>query len=170
GVEHLAYAVTEPGRDVFDVLAGVITGVVKALRADKNMRWADPELSYSRPIRWLLALWGDHNVPVEISQLRSGRTTYTLRGDAEPLVQIDSADVLAPILAQRGIVLSTEERLAQIRSGAGELAASVGAAVDLDGEADLVGEIAGLVEAPHGILGNFDPDYLRLPEDILTTV
>ena len=170
GAEHLAYAVTEAGRDVFDVLAGVITGIVKSLRADKNMRWADPELAYSRPIRWLVALWGGHIVPVEISQLRSGRTTYALRGDAQPLVQIDSADVLAPILAQRGIVLSTGERLAQIRSGAGELAASVGGSVDLDGEAELVEEISGLVEAPHGILGNFDPDYLRLPEDILTTV
>src|SRR5699024_7208488 len=122
------------------------------------------------PLLWLGALWGGHSGPVESSQRRSGRTPYALRGDAQPLVQIDSADVLAPILAQRGIVLSTGERLAQIRSGAGELAASVDGTVDLDGEAELVEEISGLIEAPHGILGNFDPDYLRLPEDILTTV
>src|SRR5699024_8366189 len=113
------------------------------------MRWADPELAYSRPIRWLVALWGGHIVPVEIFQLRSGCTTYALRGDAQPLVQIDSAYVLAPILAQRGIVLITGERLAQIRSGAGEHAASVDGTVDLDGEAALVEEISGLVEAPH---------------------
>ncbi len=158
GAEHLAYSITEEGRDVFEVLASVITDVVKSLRADKNMRWSDPELSYSRPLRWLVALWGEHVVPVTISELGSGRTTYVLRGDAEPLVPVDSADHLVGLLAERGIVLSTGERLDQVRRGAAELAATVGGTVDLEGEADLVDEIAGLVESPHGILGNFDPD------------
>src|SRR5699024_1951627 len=49
GVEHVAYEVTESGRDVYTVAAEVIAGVIGDLRADKNMRWADPELAYSRP-------------------------------------------------------------------------------------------------------------------------
>ena len=48
---------------------------VTGLRAEKNMRWADPELSFSRPIRWLLALLGDAELPVTASALASGRAT-----------------------------------------------------------------------------------------------
>src|SRR5690625_3285442 len=170
GVEHLAHSVTEAGRDVFEVLVEVVGAVVRALRAHKNMRWADPELSYSRPIRWLVALWGEHVVDVEISQLRSGRRTYVLRGDPQPLVDIPTADDLAPTIAARGIVLPAAERVERVRTTALALAEGVGGTVDLDGEGDLVAEISGLVEAPHGILGSFAQDYLRVPEDILTTV
>src|SRR5690625_3075496 len=170
GVEHLAYEFTEAGRDVFDVLPQVIQSVVKALRADKNMRWADPDLAYSRPLRWLVALWGPHTVPVDISELRSGRVTYLMRGEDRPLAPVNSADDLLPTLAGNGIVVSTSERLEEIRAEAQRLARSVGGEVDLDGERELVAEIAGLVEAPHGILGDFNPDYLRVPEEILTTV
>ena len=42
---------------------GIVEAVVGSLRADKNMRWADPELTYSRPVRWLVALWGADLVP-----------------------------------------------------------------------------------------------------------
>lgn len=170
GHEHLAVEVTETGRSVFDAIAEVVASVVSGLRADKNMRWSDPELAYSRPLRWLVALWGSHVIPLGVSALRSGRTTYVLRGDAEPLVSIGSAEELLPTLAGRGIMLASADRIEAVRSGALELAATVGGTVDLDAEADLVAEIAGLVEAPHGILGSFDADYLRVPEDILTTV
>src|SRR5699024_5042465 len=130
---------------------------------------ADPELSYSRPIRWLVPLWGPYTVHTTISELGSGVFTYVLRGDDQPLVHLHSADELLPTLAERGIVLRTADRLEHIRSEALDLAKSAGGTVDLEGEADLVEEIGGLVEAPHGILGNFDPDYLHVPEDILTT-
>jgi len=42
--------------------------------------------------------------------------------------------------------------------------------VDADAEAELLDEITDLVESPVGILGRFDPKYLDLPDDVLTTV
>ena len=51
--------------------AAVFARAVAELRADVNMRWSDPNLSYVRPIRWLLALLGDAAVPVAVSSLAS---------------------------------------------------------------------------------------------------
>ena len=170
GVEHVAVRVEETGRGVLEVLGSIIADVVTGLRADKNMRWSDPELAYSRPIRWIVALWGDTVVPVTVSGLRSGRTTYGERTEAGPLIEVENADVLLPKLAERDFLLDPVVRRESVVSQAKSLAASVGGVVDVEGEAALVDEITHLVEAPHGILGSFEERYLALPEQILTTV
>jgi glycyl-tRNA synthetase len=134
------------------------------------MRWSDPELAYSRPIRWLVTLWGDAVVPVRVSELASGRTTYIDRRAAGPLVEVENADVLLAKLAQRGIVLDPAVRRESVVAQAQALGADAGGIVDVEAESDLVDEITNLVEAPHGILGSFEQRYLELPEQILTTV
>ena len=170
GVEHVAVRVHETGRGVLEVVGLIIADVVAGLRADKNMRWSDPELAYSRPIRWIVALWGDTVVPVSVSGLRSGRTTYGERTEAGPLIEVENADVLLPKLAERDFIVDPAERRKSVVAQAHSLAASVGGVVDIEGEAALVDEITNLVEAPHGILGSFEERYLELPEQILTTV
>ncbi|MBC9958278.1 glycine--tRNA ligase [Yimella sp. cx-51] len=170
GAEHVAVKVAQPGRDVLTVLGELTTAAIGALRADKNMRWSDPELTYSRPVRWVVALWGADLVPAQISQLRTGRTTYVQRTDAQPLVPVAAADELVTLLDGKGIVLDPAARRASVVEQARALAESVGGTVDFDDESDLVDEITNLVEQPHGILGSFEERYLRVPEQILTTV
>ena len=170
GNDHAAVAVTRTGRDVLDVLAALIGDVVTGLRADKNMRWGDPRLTFSRPIRWLVALWGPVVVPAQVSGLTTGRTTYLHRTDARPFVPVATAGDLRGVLAGRGIEVDFARRREVVVAEASRLAGGVGGSVDVEGEAALVDEIANLVEQPHPILGSFDPRYLELPEQVLTTV
>ncbi|MFD0866487.1 glycine--tRNA ligase subunit alpha, partial [Tessaracoccus lubricantis] len=79
GNEHAAVSVQVEGRHVIDVAAEAIASIVGGLRAEKNMRWNDANLSFSRAIRWLVALWGETVVPVSVSGLSAGRTTYLQR-------------------------------------------------------------------------------------------
>src|SRR5690625_7195332 len=81
GQEHAAVEVPDPGRGVLDVLGPLVSQVVSGLRADRNMRWNDPELSYSRAIRWLVALWGPVVVPAAASRLVGGRAAAAHRPD-----------------------------------------------------------------------------------------
>ncbi len=170
GAEHVAVQLDQPGRDVLMVLGEIVHKALTDVRADRNMRWSDPELTYSRPIRWTVSLWGAHLVAATASGLRTGRTTYTQRGDADPLVRIENAQTLAPILAERGIVLDPTARRDAVVLQATALAAAVGGTVDFEAESELVDEITNLVEQPRGILGNYEERYLQLPEQILTTV
>ncbi|WP_345584380.1 glycine--tRNA ligase [Tessaracoccus lubricantis] len=182
GNEHAAVSVQVEGRHVIDVAAEAIASIVGGLRAEKNMRWNDANLSFSRAIRWLVALWGETVVPVSVSGLSAGRTTYLQRpvagqedgtradGALVGHVDVASAAELLPTIAKGAIELSTAARRAAVVEQAESLAAGVGGTIDVDGEAAVIDEITNLVEDPRGVLGSFDERYLELPEQILTTV
>lgn len=170
GVEHAAVEVAQAGRPAAEVLADVFAGVVSGLRADKNMRWSDPQLSFSRPIRWLLGLWGPAVLPVRVSELVAGRTTYLHRSDAQPFAEVPEADAYRGIVAGRGITLSFSGRRSRIVEDAQRLAAEVGGVVAVAAEAPLLDEVANLVEQPTAIRGGFEERYLELPEEILVGV
>lgn len=170
GVEHLAVLRPEAGRDATEVLGEVLAKVVTALRSAKNMRWNDPNLAFTRPVRWLLALWGDQVVPVAVSSLASDRQTRVHRNAPAPTIPVASAEAHLGILADAGIVVDPDERRRLIVAGAERLATEAGGRLDTDAERSLIDQILYLVEQPTPLLGRFDPDYLRLPEAILVNV
>ena len=170
GAEYVAAVRTDVGRPATETLSAVLAAVVGDLRADKNMRWNDPVLSFSRPIRWLLALLGETRVPVAVSSLASGSSTRVRRTAAQPEVDVPSADGYLDFLRGHEITVDADERRAAIVEAATQLATSVGGRVDVDGERRLVDEITNLVEHPDAILGSYEERYLELPGEILTTV
>ncbi|TCN31566.1 glycyl-tRNA synthetase beta chain [Kribbella orskensis] len=170
GVEYVAVTKPDPGRGAAEVLSGVLAEIVSGLRSDKNMRWNDSKLSFTRPVRWLVALLGDQVVPVSVSTLAAGRTTRVHRTAAQPAVEIAAAEGYLDLLRIHGIEADPAKRRAQVIEAAQRLTAEVGGTVDIEGESALLDQIVNLIEEPTAILGNFSPDYLDLPSEILTTV
>lgn len=170
GTEHVAVESMRTGRSAPVVLTDVLSRLTLSLRANKNMRWRDPSLSFSRPIRWLTALLGDNVLPVTAGTLAAGRRTRGHRHSATPIFDIPTADSYHSTLEAAGIVIDPSERRARVISSATALAETEDGRIDLDGDAALIDEITNLVESPTGILGRFDPKYLDLPEQILITV
>ena len=170
GVEYVGLTKTDTGRGAVEVLSGILGEIVAELRADKNMRWSDPKLSFTRPVRWLVALLGETEVPVAVSALAAGRTTRVHRLASTPVVDVPSADGYLDFLRSHGIEADPARRRERIVTDATRLAATVGGRVDFDGESALVDEVVNLVEEPTAILGSFASDYLELPSQILTTV
>ncbi|GIF20430.1 glycyl-tRNA synthetase [Actinoplanes tereljensis] len=169
GVRHVVVNKPEAGGAAAAVLAPVLAKVVTGLRGAKNMRWSDPQLSYSRPVRWLLALWGDDVVPVAAGTLAAGRETRVLRTAATPVLTIESAETFMETLAFNGIVADPEDRTELIVTGAQDEVYPDGK-IDVRGEQALIDQITYLVEAPTPLLGTFDESYLSLPDAVLTTV
>ncbi|MEV6071559.1 glycine--tRNA ligase [Nocardia sp. NPDC052001] len=170
GVEHVAVETVRSGHSAAQVLTAVLSELVAELRADKNMRWNDPILSFSRPIRWLLALLNDAVLPVISGALRADRITRVHRNAAHPEVSVGTADDYSAVLRADGILIDYSERRLAVVGAAETLAAEHGGTIDTDGESDLIDEITNLVETPVGVLGHFEARYLELPEQILTTV
>jgi glycyl-tRNA synthetase len=166
GGEYVGLVRKVAGRPAAEVLADVLPGVITGLRADRNMRWNAPGLSYSRPIRWIAALLGPHVVPFSVATLDSGRATRVHRTAAEPVVEVASAGEFLDTLRTRGIEPDASVRRERIVLAAAELAASAGGAPD----ETVVDEVVNLVEEPVAILGSFDERYLDLPAEVLTTV
>lgn len=66
-VKHLA------GQPVVELLPGLLMDILTSLSFPKTMRWADYEFRFVRPIRWMVALFGDQIIPVEICGVKSGK-------------------------------------------------------------------------------------------------
>lgn len=183
GNEHACVAIDTPGRPAPEVLGDLVESTVNGLRAEKNMRWNDPSLSFSRAVRWLVVLWGDVVVPARVSDVAAGRTTYLLRTTASSIEsgrladgapvghhEVATARDYLPLISGGHIEAFSDQRRAAIVGQAVALAEAAGGVVDIDGNAELIDEITNLVEDPHGVLGNFDERYLELPDRILVSV
>ncbi|MCX6025152.1 MAG: glycine--tRNA ligase subunit beta, partial [Chloroflexi bacterium] len=157
-----------PGEPVESLLAHVLPGLVGLIKFDKPMRWAENVPAFSRPIRWLLALHGGQVIPFEYAGLRAGRTTRGLRWESPPEFEARDAADYEKKLAAQGIVLDPDERRTMIREQIDRLAAQVGGRVGED--ADLLREVANLVERPLALRGEFDAAFLALPPEVLVSV
>jgi glycyl-tRNA synthetase len=159
-----------PGRTAAEVLTTILPAIVTGLRGERNMRWSAPGLTYSRPIRWIVALLGDEVVPFTVSNLGSGRTTFVHRHAGEPAIEVQSAAAYLDTLRAHGIIAGSGARREAVLEQAEALAETVGGAIDPAGDEAVIEEVADLVEQPLAILGGFDPAYLELPHEVLTTV
>jgi glycyl-tRNA synthetase len=168
GGRYVAATVRQVGRPAPEVLSEALPSIIASLRFDKSMRWNRTNVYFSRPIRWLLALFGDQVISFEYAGVHSGNLTCGLRTilPAEFPV-LNAADYFSHLKAQ-GIFLEKSERLAIIQSQVDALNAKVGGR-NLPDEA-LLSEVANLVEAPTSLLGSFDPGYLHLPREVLISV
>jgi glycyl-tRNA synthetase len=138
------------------------------LRFDKSMRWNRTNVYFSRPIRWLMSLFGQQVIPFEYTGLHSGNITRGLRTISPIEFTVSDAADYFKRLKDQGIVLEKSERLAIIRAQVDKLANVVNGR-DLPDEA-LLSEVANLVEAPTSLVGSFDSGYLRLPREVLISV
>jgi glycyl-tRNA synthetase len=155
-------------RPVLELLAESIERLFGGLRFGRSMYWETPEVTFSRPIRWLLALWGDEPVPVAVGRVQSGNVTWTPRGTEAKAVPVATAADYRTTVERLGVMLSVQERRRQILERSRALAESAGGRLDEDQA--LLEEVANLVELPTPLLGSFDPASLDAPAEALVTV
>ncbi len=165
------YAVAEirqAGMAADAVLSRLVPEVIGSLRFERAMRWNAGGVTFSRPIRWLVALHGHHVVPLSYAGLHAGRVTRSMRFREPESMSLAHASDYRRALEEQGIVLDPAERRQRIAREADALAQAVGGHVAQD--EDLLAEVANLVEAPAVLMGSFDPEFLHLPRQVLVAV
>ncbi|MEX2144084.1 MAG: glycine--tRNA ligase subunit beta [Anaerolineales bacterium] len=168
GGEYVVARVHHKGQNAVEVLAARLPDLIASLKFEQSMRWNASGATFSRPIRWLLAVHGGHLVPFEFASLHSAKTSRGLRlGKAESFKVAAPTDFFTQ-LKKQGIQLDVEARRAAIRSQVALLAKSAGGRVPDDPE--LLSEVANLVEAPTALLGEFESAFLDLPREVLIAV
>ncbi len=168
GGQYAAAVVRQEGLPAPQVLAEALPGLIAGLRFDKSMRWNSSNVFFSRPIRWLLALYGDRALSFEYAGMLSGNTTYGLRTHQPQEIPVADTSAYFAALSDQGIILDVEQRRTTIAEGLSALAAQVGGQVAPDSA--LLEEVTNLVEAPRPLRGSFDPSHLELPADVLVSV
>ncbi len=168
GGRYVAAVVHQKGRPAVEVLAEALPSLIEALRVDKPMRWNSTNVLFSRPLRWLLALYGGQVVPFEFAGVHSGNTTRGLRFVEPETSPVSSVKEYLDFLASQGIILDGEQRKQVIQEQVKALMIEAGGEAQID--PGLLAEVMNLVEAPVAVRGSFDSSHLKLPREVLVSV
>jgi glycyl-tRNA synthetase beta chain len=151
------------GRATRDILAETLTAAILGIQWPKTMFWTGGKNGprFIRPIRWIVALLGDQVIPFEIAGVKSGNVTRGHRILGASSIPVTIATYESE-LRKNFVILAAHERRHKIEKEGAALGAK------LDG--GLVDTLTYITEFPTAIKGNFNPSYLELPAEVLTTV
>ena len=155
------------GKAVIELLPAMLDDIIHSLSFPKNMRWADYDFKFVRPIRWLVALLDDKVIPVEITDVKSGNKTMGHRFLSSGAIIIPTAGDYEKVLSDNFVIVDQDKRRAIIRKQVEELGRAENGVVAID--ADLLEEVLYLVEYPTALCGHFDEKYLKLPKEAVIT-
>ena len=164
GVERIAVNVSHVGAAATDVIPDIISAAISAIPVSKRMRWGRSRDEFLRPVQWLLLLFGDNVLPLELFGLRSGRDSRGHRFHHNEPVAISEPCAYRETLREARVLVDSEERRSRIAEQVLALA-NQGEAVSLSD--DLLDEVTGLVEWPTALRGSFDPAFLDVPAQAL---
>ncbi|HCJ09733.1 MAG TPA: glycine--tRNA ligase subunit beta, partial [Clostridiales bacterium] len=159
---------TDAGRPATEVLAGLSETLIRSLEVERPMRWGSSDFRFIRPIRWLVALYGDEVLPVEVAGVKAGRATrghrFLAPGETPTVFK---ASAYREVMERVGVMVDPAERRRTVAEGAAREAARHGGWPMLDDE--LLEEITHLVEYPTVLTGSFPREFLDLPTPVLVT-
>jgi glycyl-tRNA synthetase beta chain len=169
--EYVGATVKRKGAAAPQVLASELPKEVLSLYWAKNMYWREgkPE-RFVRPVRWVVALLDAAVVPLEIAGIMAGNASRghrILHGEA-PVVIARPTDY-AEALRKAYVMVDVAERRQSIRKALDAATRTVAGARWRQDD-PLIETVVHLTEWPSVVLGDFEPEYLALPEEVLVTV
>jgi glycyl-tRNA synthetase beta chain len=169
--EYVGATARRQGRKTAELLAAEIPKEVLSIYWAKNMYWraGKPE-RFVRPVRWVVALLDSTVVPLEIAGIKASNTSrgHRILHGEKPVV-IAKASNYAESLRAGKVVVDVAERRQLIRKALDAATRRV-AGVRWREDEPLIETVVHLTEWPTVVLGDFEPEYLALPEEVLVTV
>jgi glycyl-tRNA synthetase beta chain len=162
--------IDKPGQAAIEVIAEMVPELIKTFPWPKSMRWSSGALSWVRPLHSIVATFGPETeepeiVPFEIGGIKSGDTTFGHRFMAPVPIKVKRFDDYIKKLADAKVVLDPARRAEIILADAKNLAFAQG--FDLVADDALLAEVAGLVEWPVVLMGEFDKSFLEIPGEVI---
>jgi len=167
--------IEKPGRDAIDVLAEVLPVIIRTFPWPKSMRWGarsgkPGSLSWVRPLHAIIATFGPETeepdvVKFEVDGIATGQTTYGHRFMAPDAINVRRFEDYEAKLKAAKVILDPQARKDIIFADAKELTFAQG--FELVEDQVLLDEVSGLVEWPVVMMGSFEADYLKIPDEVI---
>lgn len=165
GVEYVHVQKFTKGQQVKDLLVE-LKDIITSLSFPKNMRWADNDLRFVRPIKWMIALFGSEVIPFAITNVTTGKTTIGHRFLGTE-IEIEAPASYEEKLEQQFVIADAAKRKEMIISQLQALEKENNWIIPVD--EDLLEEVNNLVEYPTALFGKFEEAFLELPDRVLIT-
>ncbi|SDL54168.1 glycyl-tRNA synthetase beta chain [Modicisalibacter muralis] len=161
----LGYRFEQPGESVTTLLPGIVAKAIADLPVPRNMRWGASRIEFSRPVHWLMMLYGGDIVAASILGLDAGRETRGHRFHAPAAIPLAHADDYLDALEDAYVLADRQRRRERIREQVLSEAEVQEATAVID--ESLLEEVSGLVEWPVALTGSFDERFLEVPAECL---
>ena len=158
----------EKGKSTQELMGQTLARLCERIPFRKSMRWADLDVTFGRPVQWLVALFGHDVIDMTFAGVRSGRITRGHRFlSPDPFEIRHSSDYISALRA-RHVLVDRAERERVMMERVTEAASKAGGTHDP--EPSLIAENASLVEEPHVVIGSFESQFLELPAAVIRSV
>lgn len=163
GTPYIFINKTTEGKPTEEVLPS-FKKIIENLTFPQTMRWANETLRFARPIRWLVALYEDTIIPMEVANVHASNQTFGHRflGEKE---EITNPLIYKETLEKNFVIAQNHKRKQLIRDGMKKIEEKAGFHIAIDEE--LLDEVSNLVEYPTVFYGSFKEDFLKLPAEVL---
>jgi len=152
------------GKNTDQVLPELFKKLIESLKFTKPMRWGDGEYEFVRPIKWILCLYENKVLPVEIFGLRSSNQTQS-HPYLGQTIAIDRPSEYVEVLRKSFVLVDETERIERIRQELIEIEKTYDLICEKDEE--MIKKVAKITEWPLAIVGKFREEYLRLPAELI---
>ncbi|NDA46972.1 MAG: glycine--tRNA ligase subunit beta [Alphaproteobacteria bacterium] len=173
--EFYIAVIARTGRPTSAVLADILPGLLRTFPWPKAMRWGEasarPEaLRWIRPLHSIVCTFGPETeepeiVAFDLGGIVSGQTTYGHRFMAPQAMKVRRFDDYVRALEKAKVILDPARRRDVILHEAKQLAFAQG--LELVEDDGLLHEVAGLIEWPVVLMGEFDPAFLAIPAEVI---
>ncbi|MDX3809064.1 MAG: glycine--tRNA ligase subunit beta, partial [Bosea sp. (in: a-proteobacteria)] len=167
--------IEKPGQETIQAIAEIVPAVIRSFPWPKSMRWgkasaAGASLRWVRPLHSILCTFGAETedpevVPFDVDGIVSGNVTYGHRFHAPGPITVRRLEDYAASLEKAKVVLDADRRKEIILTDARNLAFAQG--LDLVEDEGLLEEVAGLVEWPVVLMGEFEERFLEIPGEAI---
>lgn len=159
--------VQETGERTEKVLEKMLPELIVGLSLPNSMRWGDLDFRFIRPLRWLVALYGEQVVPFELARVKSSNTSRGHRFLSTGDFTIQDAAHYEEACEKAFVIVDPARRKAEIEEGLVKEAKAHGGIAEIT--PNLLEEVLYLVEYPTALSGSFEDKYLALPPDAVIT-
>ena len=160
-------SIKKPGRAATDVVAELVPDVIRKFPWPKSMRWGSGELRWVRQLLSIICTFDGEVVPFEIEGIKSGNTTLGHRFLSTKKIEVRRFEDYTQKLHKAHVIIDANLRAETIRTEAKNLAFAQG--LEIIEDEGLLKEVAGLVEWPVVLMGEFDRNFLGVPPEVIVT-
>lgn len=162
--EYIAVRKFVEGKNVKELLPGMLKDLVTGLTFQKSMRWSDLNIKFARPIQWFLAMADDQLIEFEIEGIKSDLKSRGHRFFGEEFSVTSIEDYFLK-LKENNVIVDVEERKQKILDMIEEKCTKANEKVLV--EPELLDEVTNLIEYPYPIVGTFNSEFLEVPQEVL---
>ncbi len=170
GNGRYVYAIKkEEGKKTEDLLKIYIPEIVEKLYFPKTMLWGEGTFRFARPIHWIVVLYGDDTIDIEIAGIKASSYTFGHRFISPSKIEISHPFKYKELLKNAYVIVDRDERKSIIEEGYKEIAKNLGGDTKIP-SLELLEEVTDLIEYPTVMTGQFSEKYLKLPFEIPVSV